>query len=98
MPPPTYVLGNVVIALDTAGGPVHFSVQITTPFGDMAQGSKHGVDFQASQDELQAFADARGITVDLFDELLESITNFINDKHSQVVDRPTRRRGPPPSP
>lgn len=97
MPPssPKYELGNVVIALDTTGGPVHFNVQVTTPFGNMAQGSRHGLDFQASQDELQALADARGVTVDLFDELLESITEFIDGKHSQAVEKPAKRRGPP---
>lgn len=92
---PKYELGNVVIALDTTGGPIHFNVLITTPFGDMAQGSRHGIDFTASQDELQALADARGVAVDLFDELLESITEFIAGKHSQVVDKPAKRRGPP---
>ncbi len=97
MPPsqPKYNLGNVVIALDTAGNPVHFNVVLTTPFGNMVQGSRSGLDFSASQDELQALADARGVTVDLFDELLESITEFIDGKHSQAVEKPPKRRGPP---
>lgn len=96
MPPqqPKYELGNVVIALDTPGVPIHFNVVVTTPFGGMAEGSRHGIDFQASQNELQALADTRGVTVDLFDELLESITKFIVDKHGQVVEKPAKRRGP----
>lgn len=97
MPPPQpkYELGNVAIVLSQAGAPVQFNVRITTPFGDMAQGSRHGIDFAASQDELQALAEARGVTVDLFDELLESVTEFIYNKHSQTIEKPPKRRGPP---
>lgn len=97
MPPiVTYNLGNIVIALDAVGAPVHVNVQVTTPFGNMAQGSRHGLDFSVSQDELQALATARGVTVDLFDELLTSIAEHIQDKHGQAIDVPAKRQPGPP--
>lgn len=91
MAPPTYKLNNVVIALDVAGGPVRFTVRITTPFGDMAQGSRHGIDFDVSQDDLQALARARGVAVDLFDELFASIAEHIDGKHAQAIEIPAKR-------
>jgi len=98
MPPqqPSYKLGSVVIALDAVGAPVHINVQVTTPFGNMAQGSLHGLDFSVSQDDLQALATARGVTVDLFDELLTSIAEHIQAKHGQAVDIPSKRQPGPP--
>lgn len=79
--------------------PARFDITITTPFGNVAQGSRSRINFEVALDILQNLATARGVVLtqpggnpaDLFDILFESIQEHVQNAFAQPIDIPPKR-------